>query len=45
LIHVPSGCAFHPRCPNIIQRCPQEVPPLYPGEPEVRYACFNPVRQ
>jgi oligopeptide/dipeptide ABC transporter ATP-binding protein len=45
LIHVPTGCAFYPRCPNIIQRCPQEVPPLYPGEPEVRYACFNPVRQ
>jgi oligopeptide transport system ATP-binding protein len=45
LIHVPTGCAFHPRCPNIIQRCPQEVPPLFPGDPEVRYACFNPVRK
>jgi oligopeptide transport system ATP-binding protein len=44
LIHLPSGCAFHPRCPNIIDRCPQDVPPLYPGDPEVRYACFNPVR-
>jgi oligopeptide transport system ATP-binding protein len=45
LIHVPSGCAFHPRCSNIIDRCPKEVPPLYPGDPDVRYACFNPVRQ
>ena len=45
LIHLPTGCAFHPRCPNIVDRCPQEVPPLYPGDPNVRYACFNPVRQ
>jgi oligopeptide transport system ATP-binding protein len=45
LIHVPTGCAFHPRCPNLIQRCPQEIPPLFPGDPEVRYACFNPVRK
>jgi oligopeptide transport system ATP-binding protein len=45
LIHLPTGCAFHPRCPNIIDRCPQDVPPLYPGDPEVLYACFNPVRQ
>jgi oligopeptide transport system ATP-binding protein len=45
LIHLPSGCAFHPRCPNIIDRCRQQVPPLYPGDPDVRYACFNPVRQ
>jgi oligopeptide transport system ATP-binding protein len=44
LMNVPSGCAFHPRCPNIVERCPQEVPPLYPGEPNVRYACFNPVQ-
>jgi oligopeptide transport system ATP-binding protein len=45
LIHLPTGCAFHPRCPNIIDRCPRDVPPLYPGDNEVRYACFNPVRQ
>lgn len=45
LMNVPSGCAFHPRCPNIVERCPQEVPPLYPGDPNVRYACFNPVRK
>jgi oligopeptide transport system ATP-binding protein len=42
LTHVPSGCAFHPRCPNIIERCPCEVPPLYPGGDGQRYACFNP---
>ncbi|HZZ28498.1 MAG TPA: ABC transporter ATP-binding protein [Pirellulales bacterium] len=45
LIHLPTGCAFHPRCPNIIDRCPKEVPPLFPGERDVRYACFNPARQ
>jgi oligopeptide transport system ATP-binding protein len=40
---LPTGCAFHPRCPNKIERCPQQVPPLFPGDPEQRYACFNPV--
>jgi oligopeptide transport system ATP-binding protein len=44
LIHLPTGCAFHPRCINIIDRCPKDVPPLYPGDNKVRYACFNPVR-
>ena len=26
LINVPSGCAFHPRCPYAKQRCTDEVP-------------------
>ena len=42
LIHLPSGCAFNPRCPNVIERCPQEVPPLSAGENAGRFACFNP---
>jgi oligopeptide/dipeptide ABC transporter ATP-binding protein len=26
----PSGCRFHPRCPQVFERCPQESPRLYP---------------
>jgi oligopeptide transport system ATP-binding protein len=43
LVHLPSGCAFNPRCPNVIERCPKEVPPLAAGENAGRFACFNPV--
>jgi peptide/nickel transport system ATP-binding protein len=28
LIHPPSGCPFHPRCPLAIDRCVEEMPPL-----------------
>ncbi len=27
-LHLPSGCAFHPRCPLKIARCVEERPPL-----------------
>jgi len=27
-IALPSGCNFHPRCPNCIELCQKEVPPL-----------------
>ena len=30
LIRIPSGCAFHPRCPYATQRCREEVPTLRP---------------
>jgi oligopeptide/dipeptide ABC transporter ATP-binding protein len=26
----PSGCRFHPRCPQVFERCPKESPRLYP---------------
>jgi oligopeptide transport system ATP-binding protein len=29
LMHVPSGCSFHPRCPRARDRCAEEEPPLY----------------
>jgi oligopeptide/dipeptide ABC transporter ATP-binding protein len=29
LMHVPSGCSFHPRCPYVKQLCIDEVPPLF----------------
>jgi oligopeptide/dipeptide ABC transporter ATP-binding protein len=25
----PKGCAFHPRCPKVIERCRDEVPPAF----------------
>ena len=25
----PSGCRFHPRCPEMLQRCPADVPPVF----------------
>ncbi|MDY7093101.1 MAG: ABC transporter ATP-binding protein [Acidobacteriota bacterium] len=28
--HRPTGCPFHPRCPEVMEICRQEVPPLVP---------------
>ena len=28
LLNLPSGCAFHPRCPQVMSRCSLEVPSL-----------------
>ncbi len=37
----PSGCAFHPRCPEVIaDRCTQEAPPPVPAEADGA-ACFH----
>jgi oligopeptide transport system ATP-binding protein len=44
LVHLPSGCAFNPRCPNVVERCPKEVPPLVTTENGRRFACFNEVQ-
>ena len=30
---VPSGCAFHPRCPHALERCTVDVPQLVPLSP------------
>ncbi|MGR4000540.1 MAG: dipeptide ABC transporter ATP-binding protein [Alphaproteobacteria bacterium] len=27
---LPSGCSFHPRCPEVFERCPREAPELRP---------------
>jgi peptide/nickel transport system ATP-binding protein len=39
LIHVPPGCAFHPRCPYRFEPCDQEVPPLLPEDGHHASAC------
>jgi peptide/nickel transport system ATP-binding protein len=39
---IPSGCAFHPRCPRVLTRCAHEQPPLVEvGASTV--ACFAPL--
>lgn len=38
-LNLPSGCAFRDRCPNCMEKCEKEQPPLYNlGNREVR--CF-----
>jgi peptide/nickel transport system ATP-binding protein len=32
LIFVPPGCAFHPRCPYVFDKCREEVPELLPSD-------------
>ncbi|MET7366800.1 ABC transporter ATP-binding protein [Streptomyces sp. NPDC005566] len=39
LLHIPSGCAFHPRCPMAQAVCRTDVPPLYTVDESRRSAC------
>ncbi len=40
-IQIPTGCAFHPRCPNVIAgRCANQQPTLIEIEPEHWVSCF-----
>jgi peptide/nickel transport system ATP-binding protein len=41
LIHMPTGCKFHPRCPLADQRCKTEEPPLEQISPDHRAACWH----
>jgi peptide/nickel transport system ATP-binding protein len=34
LIHLPSGCPFHPRCPYVFELCTREEPKLLPADPQ-----------
>ncbi len=38
--HRPSGCAFHPRCAERLDRCSLEAPPLISFEGDRRTRCF-----
>jgi oligopeptide transport system ATP-binding protein len=40
LEHLPSGCAFHPRCAFRFDRCFAERPPLLPVEDNREKACW-----
>jgi peptide/nickel transport system ATP-binding protein len=41
LVHLPSGCRFHPRCPLADERCQLEQPPLRTVDGEHRVACWK----
>jgi oligopeptide/dipeptide ABC transporter ATP-binding protein len=44
LLRLPSGCAFNPRCPDVMQECRRQAPALLPLEGEAssrRVACFK----
>jgi oligopeptide/dipeptide ABC transporter ATP-binding protein len=36
----PAGCAFHPRCPDVMERCSAGVPAIFPVGAGQRAACF-----
>lgn len=38
--HIPTGCSFHPRCPEADERCTQIVPELTITGPGRRAACI-----
>ncbi len=39
LINVPTGCAFHPRCPYVMDVCRSDVPELMPVDGHHASAC------
>src|SRR5690606_1941909 len=39
LTEIPSGSPFHPRCPEVFERCPRERPDLLPAGPS-QAACW-----
>jgi oligopeptide transport system ATP-binding protein len=39
-LHLPPGCAFHPRCRYRLERCDKSVPPLEAVSERHRKACF-----
>ena len=38
---LPSGCAFHPRCPRATDRCRTEKPAVRTVEPDTHVACHH----
>jgi peptide/nickel transport system ATP-binding protein len=42
LVRPPSGCRFHPRCPEMMPECVRREPELYPvGDAEVRCLLYT----
>jgi oligopeptide transport system ATP-binding protein len=39
LMHIPSGCSFHPRCPYVRENCLIDVPALYEVNDKRSSAC------
>jgi oligopeptide/dipeptide ABC transporter ATP-binding protein len=44
LLHIPSGCSFHPRCNYAFDRCLVETPELIPIFEKHEAACWRNVR-
>jgi peptide/nickel transport system ATP-binding protein len=40
LSNVPSGCPFHPRCPQAMDRCAEQMPAFTHAAPSHRVACW-----
>ena len=43
MLRLPSGCSFHPRCPDVMAQCRGNTPallPAPPGETPRRVACY-----
>ena len=40
-LHLPSGCAFHPRCPQALPTCSETAPPSH-SQGARRHACIHP---
>ena len=40
LARLPGGCAFAPRCPQVMERCRAEAPPAFPVAPGQTRACW-----
>ncbi len=40
LINPPPGCRFHPRCPQVMERCCEEEPPFVQARPKCRTMCW-----
>jgi peptide/nickel transport system ATP-binding protein len=40
LANIPTGCAFHPRCPYVKDICTQQVPELISLNNEHKVACW-----
>jgi oligopeptide/dipeptide ABC transporter ATP-binding protein len=36
----PGGCRFHPRCPEVLVRCPTDVPPVAEAGPDHQSRCW-----
>jgi oligopeptide/dipeptide ABC transporter ATP-binding protein len=43
MMRPPSGCRFHPRCPNVTKVCAEQQPELVHMVPGQEAACHNPV--
>ncbi len=43
-LNPPSGCYFHPRCPNMKEMCKQRFPDKSARTSTHHYSCFNPIQ-